>query len=168
MASPNALYDESLFATQRPVPRTTTELLCTLLHALPPAPPPTSPQARAEQHRALAEQLKHTATLSADEVAHIRGLLTDIERKNRQAFGLTNGIDSQARIPWRHVGNGTKVGALKGKAWKMGTSGLNLRWLAGRPGEPIDCIKEKAWLYAKMAGTPDGMGPSLQAPLSGT
>lgn len=96
------------------MPCTATELLCPLLGELDPAPPSTSSQARAEQHRALAEQLQHNAALSADEVAHIRGLLTDIERKNRHAFGLTNGIDSQARIPWRHVGNGTKVGALGG------------------------------------------------------
>ncbi|GLC56411.1 hypothetical protein PLESTB_001102000 [Pleodorina starrii] len=65
-------------------------------------------QARAEQHRALADQLRHTAALSTDEVAHIRGLLVDIENKNRAAFELSGGVDSGARIPWRHVGNGTK------------------------------------------------------------
>ncbi|KAG2423137.1 hypothetical protein HXX76_015522 [Chlamydomonas incerta] len=66
-------------------------------------------QARAEQHRALAEQLKYTAGLSSDEVAHLRGLLTDIEAKNRAAFGTAGGaVDSSARIPWRHVGPGTR------------------------------------------------------------
>ncbi|PNW87853.1 hypothetical protein CHLRE_01g004550v5 [Chlamydomonas reinhardtii] len=65
-------------------------------------------QARAEQHRALAEQLKHTANLSSDEVAHLRGLLADIEAKNRTAFGTSGAVDSSARIPWRHVGPGTR------------------------------------------------------------
>ncbi|KAG2435433.1 hypothetical protein HYH02_011933 [Chlamydomonas schloesseri] len=69
-------------------------------------------QARAEQHRALAEQLKHTANLSGEEVAHIRGLLADIEAKNRAAFGPSGAagyaVDSSARIPWRHVGPGTR------------------------------------------------------------
>ncbi len=37
--------------------------------------------ARAAQHRAIAEQLQHTAQLSAEEVAHLRGLLQDLERK---------------------------------------------------------------------------------------
>ncbi|KAG2490066.1 hypothetical protein HYH03_011531 [Edaphochlamys debaryana] len=66
-------------------------------------------QARAEQHRALAEQLQHNANLSKEEVAHIRGMLQDIEKKNRAAFGATGtAVDSSARIPWRHVGPGSK------------------------------------------------------------
>ncbi|KXZ42945.1 hypothetical protein GPECTOR_110g238 [Gonium pectorale] len=65
-------------------------------------------QARAEQHRALADQLKHTANLSSEEAAHLRGLLADIEKKNRQAFGLSGGVDGSARIPWHHIGKGTK------------------------------------------------------------
>ncbi|EFJ45183.1 hypothetical protein VOLCADRAFT_118480 [Volvox carteri f. nagariensis] len=66
-------------------------------------------QARAEQHRALAEQLRYTATLSSEEVAHIRGLLLEIEKKNRAAFDLSGTLDSAARVPWRHVGKGTKL-----------------------------------------------------------
>ncbi len=37
--------------------------------------------ARAAQQRAIAEQLQHTAQLSAEEAAHLRGLLQDLERK---------------------------------------------------------------------------------------
>ncbi|GIL50691.1 hypothetical protein Vafri_6801 [Volvox africanus] len=80
-------------------------------------------QARAEQHRALAEQLRYTATLSSDEVAHIRGLLVEIEKKNREAFELSGGLDSSARIPWRHVGNGTKHNNWSSERF-------------GRPGDP--------------------------------
>lgn len=37
--------------------------------------------ARAAQHRSIAEQLNHKAHLSAEEVAHLRGQLYDLERK---------------------------------------------------------------------------------------
>lgn len=41
-------------------------------------------------------------------MAHLRGLLADIEAKNRTAFGTSGAVDSSARIPWRHVGPGTR------------------------------------------------------------
>lgn len=77
-------------------------------------------EARAAQHRALAEQLHHTAHLSSEEVAHLRGLVQDLERKNKAALagavagtgssgGGGRGLDHTARIPWNHVGSGTKL-----------------------------------------------------------
>ena len=72
--------------------------------------------ARAAQHKAQADQLAHTADQSGEEVLKLRGLLLDLERKNRlegQPMGGAGGVagatlDGNARIPWRPAGS--KVG----------------------------------------------------------
>jgi len=61
--------------------------------------------ARAAQHKTLSEQLNHMANLSEDEVAKLRGMLQDLERKNKIAVQYSTGaLDSKARIPWRPNG----------------------------------------------------------------
>ncbi|KAG1671902.1 hypothetical protein FOA52_003469 [Chlamydomonas sp. UWO 241] len=70
--------------------------------------------ARAAQHKAIADQLLHTAELSAGEVAKLRGLLQDLESKNRAlvsggAGGMLASIDGNGRIPWRPIGTATVV-----------------------------------------------------------
>ncbi|GFR44833.1 hypothetical protein Agub_g6174 [Astrephomene gubernaculifera] len=97
-------------------------------------------QARAEQHRVLAEQLQHKAQLSAKDVARARGALLDNEHKNKGAFGLMMGAavagggpgsvglmmggkDNKSFIPWCPVGKRT----------------TNMNWHPerfARPGEP--------------------------------
>eukprot|EP00983_Pelagomonas_calceolata_P088514 1157215-Pelagomonas_calceolata.AAC.1 len=57
---------------------------------------------RAGQQRTLAQQLSHTAETTGDEVAHLRGLLQDLERRHKLGLGHeAGGLDSGARIPWR-------------------------------------------------------------------
>lgn len=61
--------------------------------------------ARAAQQKALAHQLLHTADLSAGEVAKLRGLLQDLEAKNKlQIASVGQSVDGRGRIPWRPVG----------------------------------------------------------------
>lgn len=91
--------------------------------------------ARAAQQNAAASQLMHHASTTTSEVEHLRGLLSDLERKNRAAFAGTTGrgtqprpssantLDTKARIPWSHIGKGTKL-----KSWDP------VR--IGQPGDP--------------------------------
>ena len=61
--------------------------------------------ARAAHQKSLADQLTHTANLSEDEVHRLRGLVQDLERKNRMEVQFSNGgLDGKARIPWRPGG----------------------------------------------------------------
>lgn len=67
--------------------------------------------ARAAQHKVIADQLTYTAQLSEQEVQALRGLLRDLENKNKIAVqsSVTGGLDQRARIPWHPVGKGSEV-----------------------------------------------------------
>ncbi|GAX78078.1 hypothetical protein CEUSTIGMA_g5520.t1 [Chlamydomonas eustigma] len=66
--------------------------------------------ARAAQQKSQADQLLHTANLTDEEVLKLRAMLEDLEYKNRMEVQFSRGsLDSHARIPWRPVGNGSKV-----------------------------------------------------------
>ena len=67
--------------------------------------------ARAAQQKSVADQLVHTANLSEDEVLKLRGLIQDLERKNRMEVQFSKGgLDGSARIPWRPGGKKVRGG----------------------------------------------------------
>jgi hypothetical protein len=44
------------------------------------------------------------------QVSHLRGLLSDLEKRNKIAVQhAVGGLDSKARVPWRPVGWGSQV-----------------------------------------------------------
>ena len=94
--------------------------------------------ARAAQQKSVADQLLHTANLSEDEVLKLRGLLQDLERKNRMEVQFSKGgvgLDGSARIPWRPGGKKVRGRGVR-IPWRPGGKkvrgrGVRIPW---RPG----------------------------------